>query len=195
MCPPPFGYKGFRDLASARECNDTPTLAEFPAALLVLVPRHPERFGRAAQLAGAAGLQVSLRSEGISCPRSTQCFVIDSMGELMRYYAACDLAFVGGSMDRVGGQNVLEPAAMGKPVIVGPFTFNFKDITNQLIDCGAAIRIQDAGELRMTVSRLFNDPELRDQMGQTGMNLVKSGQGALARTLELIDGVFTEAVD
>jgi 3-deoxy-D-manno-octulosonic-acid transferase len=121
--------------------------------------------------------------------------VIDSMGELMRYYAACDVAFVGGSMDRVGGQNVLEPAAMGKPVIFGPHTFNFKEISEQLIDCGAAIRIQDAGELRMTVSRLFNDPELRDQMGQTGMNLVKSGQGALARTLELIDGVFTEAVD
>lgn len=172
-----------------------PLLAEFPTALLVLVPRHPERFGRAAQLAGAAGLRVSLRSEGISCPRNTQCFVIDSMGELMRYYAACDVAFVGGSMDRVGGQNVLEPAAMGKPVIVGPFTFNFKDITEQLIDSEAALRVQDAGELGMAVSRLFNDPELRDQMGQTGMNLVKSGQGALERTLELIDGVFTEAVD
>ena len=117
------------------------------------------------------------------------------MWELMRYYAACDVAFVGGSMDRVGGQNMLEPAAMGKPVIVGPNTFNFKEISEQLIDCGASIRIQDADELRMAVDRLFNDPELRDQMGQAGMNLVQSGQGALQRTLDLIDGVLTEAVD
>ena len=172
-----------------------PLLAAFPTALLVLVPRHPERFGKAAQLARSAGLKVSLRSEGISCPRSTQCFVLDSMGELMRYYAACDVAFVGGSMDRVGGQNMLEPAAMGKPVIVGPNTFNFKEIAQLLIDCGATIRIHDADELRMAVDRLFNDPELRDQMGQAGMRLVKSGQGALQRTLELIDGVLTEAAD
>ena len=172
-----------------------PLLGEFPTALLVLVPRHPERFGRAAQLARSAGLNVSLRSEGISCPRSTQCFVLDSMGELMRYYAACDVAFVGGSMDRVGGQNMLEPAAMGKPVIVGPNTFNFKEIAQQLIDCGATIRIHDADELRKAVDRLFNDPELRDHMGQAGMSLVKSGQGALQRTLALIDGVLTEAAD
>lgn len=172
-----------------------PLLEEFPTALLVLVPRHPERFGTAAQLAGSAGLRVSLRSDGISCPRSTQCFVIDSIGELMRYYASCDVAFVGGSMDRVGGQNVLEPAAMGKPVIVGPFTFNFKEVTERLIDCGAAIRVQDAGELKLAVSRLFSDPELRDQMGGAGMNLVESGQGALQRTLDLIDGVLTEAAD
>ena len=84
---------------------------------------------------------------------------------------------------------------MGKPVIVGPYTFNFKEITGQLIECGAAFRVQDATELNSTVSRLFNDPELRDRMGQTGMNLVKSGQGALQRTLELINGVLTEAVD
>ncbi len=109
-------------------------LPAFPNALLVLVPRHPERFGRAAQLARTAGLQVTIRSEGISCPRSTQCFVIDTMGELARYYAACDVAFVGGSLDKIGGHNVLEPAALCKPVIVGPHTFNFEDITRQLID-------------------------------------------------------------
>ena len=105
-----------------------PVLESFPGALLVLVPRHPERFGRAAQLARAAGLTVSLRSEGISCPRTSQCLIVDSMGELVLYYAACDVAFVGGSIDRIGGHNVLEPAAMGKPVIVGPHTFNFKEI-------------------------------------------------------------------
>ena len=87
-------------------------LPAFPDALLVLVPRHPERFTRAAQLARQAGLTVSLRSAGISCPAATQCFVVDSMGELLRFYAACDVAFVGGSLEAIGGHNVLEPAAL-----------------------------------------------------------------------------------
>ena len=161
----------------------------------MLVPRHPERFGRAAQMARAAGLRVSLRSDGISCPRSTQCFVIDSMGELLRYYAACDVAFVGGSIDTTGGQNVLEPAALCKPVLVGPHTFNFEEITRQLIDCQAAFRIQNAVELETAVRRLFNDPELRDRMGREGFKLVKSGQGALDRTLEIVDSLLTRAAD
>jgi 3-deoxy-D-manno-octulosonic-acid transferase len=172
-----------------------PVLEKFAGALLVLVPRHPERFSRAAQLARNAGLTVALRSEGISCPRSAQCFIIDSMGELMRYYAASDVAFVGGSTDRIGGHNVLEPAAMGKPVIVGPHTFNFKEITGQLIEHNAAFRIQNELELEQTVCRLFDDPELRDRMGQAGIDLVKSGQGALGRTLEVIDAVLTRAAD
>jgi 3-deoxy-D-manno-octulosonic-acid transferase len=172
-----------------------PVLESFPGALLVLVPRHPERFGRAAQLARAAGLNVSLRSEGISCPRTTQCFIIDSMGELTRYYAACDVAFVGGSIDNIGGHNVLEPAAMGKPVIVGPHTANSKEITAQLIDYHAAFRIQNALELEQLIRRLFSEPELRDQMGQAGIDLVKSGQGALVRTLEMIEDVVTRAAD
>jgi len=170
-------------------------LESFPGALLVLVPRHPERFGRAAQLARAAGLRVCLRSDGISCPRSTQCFVIDSVGELLRYYAASDVAFVGGSIDTTGGQNVLEPAALCKPVLVGPHTFNFEEITQQLIDRQAAFRIHNAVELEAAIRRLFNDPELRDRMGREGLKLVKSGQGALDRTLEIVDSLLTRAID
>jgi len=187
---------------STHEGDEGPLLEAFkgvldthPGALLVLVPRHPERFGRAAQLARSAGLRVSLRSEGISCARSTQCFVIDSMGELLRYYAACDVAFVGGSLDTTGGQNVLEPAALCKPVLVGPHTFNFEEITRQLIDCQAAFRIQNAAELEAIVRRLFNEPELRDRMGQAGFKLVRSGQGALDRTLEIVDSLLTRATD
>lgn len=168
-------------------------LATFSAALLVLAPRHPERFGRTAQLARAAGLRVALRSEGASCSHDTQCFVIDTMGELLRYYAACDVAFVGGSLAGTGGHNVLEPAALSKPVLVGPNTFNFKDITQQLIDCEGALRIRDAAELERAVSRLFSAPELRDRMGRAGHGLVQSGQGALNRTLEMIDGLVTPA--
>jgi 3-deoxy-D-manno-octulosonic-acid transferase len=136
-----------------------------------------------------------MRSEGVSCPRGTQCFVIDSMGELLRYYAACDVAFVGGSIATTGGQNVLEPAALCKPVLVGPHTFNFEEITRQLIDSQAALRIQNAVELEESVRRLFNDPELRDRMGRAGFELVRSGQGALDRTLEIVDSLLTRAVD
>jgi 3-deoxy-D-manno-octulosonic-acid transferase len=170
-------------------------LVTFPGALLILVPRHPERFGRVAQLARSAGLRVSLRSGGVSCPRNTQCFVIDSRGELLGFYAACDVAFVGGSLDPTGGQNVLEPAALCKPVLFGPHTFNFEEITRQLIECQAAFRIHNAAELEQAVRRLFNEPELRDRMGQAGFKLVESGQGALNRTLEIVDSLLTRVVD
>lgn len=166
-------------------------LEDFPAALLVLVPRHPERFGRAEHLARTSGLRVSRRSEGASCGRDTQCFLIDAMGELVRYYSACDVAFVGGTIHPVGGHNVLEPAALSRPVVVGPNTSNFREITEELIEQGGAIRIQDAAELEQAVSRLFGDPELRDRMGRAGHDLVKSGQGALDHTLELADALIT----
>ena len=181
---------------STHEGDEEPVLAafnrilpDFPDALLVLVPRHPERFGRAAQMAHAAGLKVARRSEGVSCPPNAQCFLVDTMGELLRYYAASDVSFVGGSLDTIGGHNVLEPAALARPVLVGPHTFNFGDITKQLIECGAAIRVQDARELEIAVRKLFGEPEQRDRMGQAGLELVRSGQGALDRTLGLIDEV------
>jgi len=136
---------------------------------------------------------VSLRSEGLSCPSSTQCFVIDAMGELLQFYAACDVAFVGGSLHRTGGHNVLEPAALSKPVLVGPHTFNFEDITEQLVTAEAAIRVSDAGDLEEATARLFSSPDLRDQMGLAGLELVKSGQGALKRTLDIVQDLVTPA--
>jgi 3-deoxy-D-manno-octulosonic-acid transferase len=170
-------------------------LSTFPQALLVLVPRHPERFNRAAQLARQAGLSVSLRSRGISCPASTQCFVVDAMGELLRFYAAGDVAFVGGSIEPIGGHNVLEPAALSKPVLIGPHTANFADITRQLLERNAAFRVTDAEQLEAAVRRLFSGPELRDRMGRAGLDLVRSGQGAVARTLEMIETQLTATAD
>ena len=170
-------------------------LVTFPDALLVLVPRHPERFARAAQLARQSGLTVSLRSAGISCPVGTQCFVVDAMGELLRYYAAADVAFVGGSLEPIGGHNVLEPAALSKPVLFGPHTANFADITRQLLESEAAFRVADAEQLEAAVRRLFSAPDLRDRMGRAGLELVKSGQGAVARTLEMIERQLTARAD
>jgi len=108
------------------------------------------------------------------------------MGVLLHYYAACDVAFVGGSIAAIGGQNVLEPAALCKPVVVGPHMFNFSDILKQLVEHQGALQIQDARGLEDAVGRLFQDPELRDRMGHAGLNLVNSGRGALHRTLTLI---------
>jgi 3-deoxy-D-manno-octulosonic-acid transferase len=173
----------------------TRLLETFPDALLVLVPRHPERFARAAQLARQAGLTVSLRSSGISCPAGTQCFVVDAMGELLRFYAAGDVAFVGGSIEPIGGHNVLEPAALARPVLFGPHTANFADITEQLLACDAAFRVADADQLEAAVRRLFSGPELRDRMGRAGFELVRSGQGAVARTLEMVEAQLTAGAD
>jgi 3-deoxy-D-manno-octulosonic-acid transferase len=177
---------------STHEGDEAPVIEAFrqvlescPRALLVLVPRHTERFARAAQAARAAGLETRQLSEGAAWSPSIQCFVVDAMGELLRYYAACDVAFVGGSFDRVGGHNVLEPSALAKPVLVGPHTFNFEEITEQLVACGGARRVADAAELARAAIRLLGDPALRAQMGAAGMALVRRRQGALARTLEI----------
>jgi 3-deoxy-D-manno-octulosonic-acid transferase len=166
-------------------------LEGFPSALLVLVPGHPERFARSAQLVRSAGLSVSLLSEHPDCLHDTQCLVVDAMGVLMQYYAACDVAFVGGSMTATGGQNMLEPAALGKPVIAGPHTFNFSDIMRQLLEVRGALQVKDTQELESAVSRLFGEPQLRDRMGHAGLDLVSSGQGALQRTLDLISERLT----
>ncbi len=170
-------------------------LEPFPDALLILVPRHPERFSRVASLARNAGLNTELRSQRQSCSPAAQCFVIDAMGELVRYYAACDVAFVGGSLVPIGGHNVLEPAALGRSVLVGPHTFNFDEITEQLIDHGGAKRVSGPGELRDRTAELFANPEHRDRMGQSALALVYTGRGALSRILEEADRLLDSGTE
>lgn len=165
----------------------TRLLKNIPNALLILVPRHPERFASAAQAARAAGLRVELHSEGESCSEQAQCFVIDAMGELMTYYACADAAFVGGSMGDQGGHNVLEPAGLGKPVMVGPNTANSKDIVAELISCGAALRVSNQQEFQAAAEDLLGDGLLRDRMGRAGLTLVEKNKGALNLTLEAIN--------
>jgi len=162
-------------------------LKNIPDALLILVPRHPERFTRAAQSARAEGLSVELLSEAETCSEHTQCFVIDAMGQLMRYYSSADVAFVGGSMGTQGGHNVLEPAALGKPVLVGPNTDNAGEIVAELIGCGAAIRVNSCQDFRQSAEKLLTDGPLRDQMGQAGLALIEKNKGALDLTLDAID--------
>jgi len=168
----------------------TELLKTLPDALLVLVPRYPERFTRATQLARAAGLSTQLRSEDEICSAHTQCFVIDSIGELMRYYACADVAFVGGSMGEQGGHNALEPAALGKPVLLGPNMDNAREIATQLLHCNAARRVTNQREFLQAAEQLLTDGALRDHMGQAGRDLVEKNKGALDITLAAIKNLL-----
>lgn len=158
-----------------------------PDCLLVLVPRHPERFDEVAALCRQRGFAVARRSEQPLCDRETAVFLVDRMGELPVFYAAGDVAFVGGSLVSTGGHNVLEPAALGKPVLVGPHTFNFLDITRQLIAAGGAVEIRDAEQLTEAVLRYLADANLRDTAGHRGRALVEENRGALARLQSLLN--------
>jgi 3-deoxy-D-manno-octulosonic-acid transferase len=166
-------------------------LENLPDALLVLVPRYPERFTHATQLARAAGLRTELRSQGEVCSAQAQCFVIDTIGELMRYYACADAAFVGGSMGEQGGHNALEPAALGKPVLLGPNMDNAREIAAQLLACNAARRITNQREFQQAAEQLLTDGALRDRMGQAGRELVEKNRGALGLTLAAIKNLLS----
>jgi 3-deoxy-D-manno-octulosonic-acid transferase len=117
------------------------------------------------------------------------------MGELLHFYAASDVAFVGGSLEKIGGHNVLEPAALSRPVVFGPHTFNFEDICQRLIDCGGAVRVEDEEQLESVLRKQFSEPDLRDRMGRAGFDLVRSGQGALDQTMEIVDRLITATTD
>lgn len=179
--------------ASTHEGEEAPILAAhahvrqlMPQALLMLVPRHPERFGRAAALCRQAGFDVVLRSEDRPCNADTAVFVGDSMGELSLFYAAADLAFVGGSLVPVGGHNILEPAALGKPVLFGPHMFNFETIATMFLELGAARQVADASTLARVVVEWLRDANLRDGYGAAGARLVAENRGALERLMGLI---------
>jgi 3-deoxy-D-manno-octulosonic-acid transferase len=157
-----------------------------PDALLILVPRHPERFAEAARKARAAGLRVALRSESATASPEVECYVIDTMGELMRYYACCDVAFVGGTFANIGGHNLLEPAALGKPVLFGPHTHNIEEIAQQLSASGGGLKLQSEAELTAAVLHWFEDRAARARAGSAAQALVENNRGALDRNLAAV---------
>ena len=161
-------------------------LRRFPDALLLVAPRHPERFRPMVQLCRSYGFLTACRSEdGLARPE-TQCFVLDTLGELVPFCAAADVAFVAGSLDPIGGHNVLEPAALGIPTIVGPNTFNFAEVTELLIEHGACVRIENADGLAAALQRLLGQPALRQRMGEAAIAVVEAERGAVARTLQIV---------
>jgi 3-deoxy-D-manno-octulosonic-acid transferase len=185
--------------ASTHEGEEEPVLKahaavlrQFPDALLLFAPRHPERFKPVALACRSFGFITRTRSEGGSADADTQCFVVDTLGELLRFYAAADVAFVGGSLVPIGGHNVLEPAALSVPVIVGPQTFNFTDITASLIEAGAALCIAESEELSTAVIKLLADEQLRKRIGDAGRAAFEREQGGVLRTVGIVEKVLAE---
>ncbi len=162
-------------------------LQRHPDALLLWAPRHPERFRAVAQRSMEAGFAVATRSEQRWPQANTQVFVIDTLGELAHFYACASVAFVGGSLQAIGGHNLLEPAATHTAILSGPHLHNFADIAKRLREADAMRIVADAGELGRTVVDLFEDPQARAQMSANAYRLLEEGRGALARTIALIE--------
>ncbi|QTD33958.1 lipid IV(A) 3-deoxy-D-manno-octulosonic acid transferase [Pseudomonas fluorescens] len=159
-------------------------LANHPDALLILVPRHPERFSSVFELCQREGFATVRRSTGASVDAQTSVLLGDTMGELLFLYALADSAFVGGSLVPNGGHNLLEPAALAKPVISGPHLFNFLDIAAQLRSAGALAEVDDAEGLATEVQRLFELPRDAQRMAEAGLSVMRRNQGALQRLLD-----------
>jgi 3-deoxy-D-manno-octulosonic-acid transferase len=160
--------------------------AQFPDLLLLWAPRHPERFRVVADAARAAGWQVSTRSRQQWPGAGDAVFVVDTLGELMSFYACADVAFVGGSLQAIGGHNLLEPAATGTAIVTGPHLHNFVEIAQRLEDAGALRVVPDADGVREALADLLTDAQARERMTTAGRALVETGRGALARTMELL---------
>ncbi|WP_049623088.1 lipid IV(A) 3-deoxy-D-manno-octulosonic acid transferase [Frateuria defendens] len=167
-------------------------LKRLPDALLLIAPRHPERFRAVEHSARSLGFSVARRTAERMPTPSHQVFVIDTMGELMPFYAAADLAFVGGSLSPIGGHNVLEPASLSRPVLVGPHTFNFEEITLTLIREGGAERVASNEQLGTMVRHLLRDAERRDAMGRKARAVFDGERGAVGRVMTLIDHLLQE---
>ncbi|MGN8122051.1 lipid IV(A) 3-deoxy-D-manno-octulosonic acid transferase [Pseudomonas sp. 22082] len=159
-------------------------LANHPDALLILVPRHPERFNSVFELCQREGFATVRRSTGARVDAQTSVLLGDTMGELLFLYALADSAFVGGSLVPNGGHNLLEPAALAKPVISGPNLFNFLDIAAQLRSAGALAEVDDAEGLATEVQRLFELPRDAQRMADAGLSVMRRNQGALQRLLD-----------
>ncbi len=155
--------------------------------LLLLVPRHPERFLQVRELVEKSDLTVVARTDNRPCEAGTQVFLGDTMGELPLFYAASDIAFVAGSLIPIGGHNLLEPAALSKPIISGPHVFNGQEIADMFVDQDACRIVRDWSELADAVEQFLDDTERADAMGRNGFRLVEQNRGSMHRLLVLLE--------
>ncbi|QIL19833.1 lipid IV(A) 3-deoxy-D-manno-octulosonic acid transferase [Thermomonas sp. HDW16] len=162
-------------------------LQAHPDALLLWAPRHPERFRAVAQRAAEVGFMVATRSEQRWPRPGTQVFVVDTLGELVKFYACAKIAFVGGSLQAIGGHNLLEPAATGTAILSGPHLHNFADIAKRLLEADAMRIVEDAPALAAALLELFTDEDVRERMAASAQQLLLAGRGALERTMALIE--------
>ncbi len=159
---------------------------KIPGLLLLMVPRHPERFEQVRQLAEKIPLKTCMRSTKRPCTLETDVYIADTMGELKMLYGVADICFVGGSMVPVGGHNILEPAAMSAPIMFGPYMLNFKEIAQNVLDLKAAIQCENKQEIIETVIILYTDDEFRNEMTIKAKQFVNNNQGATELTAKII---------
>jgi 3-deoxy-D-manno-octulosonic-acid transferase len=158
----------------------------YAQALLVLVPRHPPRFAEVAASLRDQGVNFVSRSSGAAANGSTEVYLVDRLGELLAFYAAADVAFVGGSLVPIGGHNLLEPAALGLPVLAGPNNFNSADVARLLVECGAVRIVDDATSLADAVGELLANPSARTAMGANGRKAIEDNRGAVGRLMAFL---------
>ncbi len=162
--------------------------------LLLLVPRHPQRFGEVAALLETRGLRHARRSEGRTLPPDCRVLLGDSMGEMAAYYFACDLAFIGGSLLPLGGQNLIEACAVGRPLLFGPHMYNFAEASRLALAAGAAIEVADAPALAQRAQQLLRDRAALARMAQAALEFSRAHQGATARNLAICERLLEKRV-
>ena len=162
-------------------------------ALLVIVPRHPERFDELARLFRERGVAFVRRTAAEPVKTDTEVYLCDTMGEVMGFYAASDVAFVGGSLVPIGGHNLLEPAVLGKPVVTGPHNFNSEDIALRLTQSSACLVVDSGDELAATVAELLGDPERRAALGARARDVLDRNRGALDDLLSLLEPLISRS--
>lgn len=184
--------------ASTREGEEALLLQAYMAAtlprefLLVIVPRHPQRFDAVARMIEAQGLQMQRRSQlgAASVADDTHILLGDTMGEMFAYYAACDVAFIGGSLLPLGGQNLIEACACGKPVLFGPHMFNFAQISEAALATGAACQLADAAEVFRLAVELLSSKDAMSRMAEAALGFAERDRGATQRTVALLATVI-----
>jgi 3-deoxy-D-manno-octulosonic-acid transferase len=182
-------------LASTREAEEAQLLAALgtrdDGALIVLVPRHPQRFDAVAALAQRMGFALARRSLGETPRAGQRLYLGDTMGEMGFYYAAADVAVIGGSFEPLGGQNLIEACAAGVPVVAGPHMFNFADATRLALEAQAAVQAPDAAAAITLARTLLADAERRARMGEAGRRLCAAHRGAAQRHLAVCRALLT----
>jgi 3-deoxy-D-manno-octulosonic-acid transferase len=186
-----FGQRQVLLAASTREGEESLILDAFakmsPPPLLMIVPRHPQRFDDVAALLEKRGLRYQRRTAAEAVAADAQVLLGDSMGEMAMYYAACDIAFVGGSLLPFGAHNFIEACAVGKPVLLGPYTYNFHEAAEHATEAGAILKVEGAMDLAAAVNRLFADPAGLSRMATRALEFSRAHQGATLRVLSLVE--------
>lgn len=157
----------------------------YPTCLLIIAPRHPQRSRMIRDLCLAKGLTVLCRSEQQLLDEKIQVFIVDSLGELMQYYAIADVAFVGGSFVKTGGHNILEPISLGVPVITGPYVFNFQEVVQCFLEQGVIYKVYNVDELFVSLDKLLQDKDLRHTIGELGKNVIAKYSGNAEKIMQI----------